>query len=377
MNDRTRQCEDLVEVVQVDGEEMLFYKGFKADVGIVRGTTADPMGNITFEDEAICMENLEGAMAVKNSGGFVIAQVARLSDKPASPHAVKIPWLFVDYIVVASSPEAHPHTLFVQRDPSYTGEERVDLSREIAPMPMSWEKVVCRRAALELKPGMVVNLGVGVPTGVAQVAFEEGWLDSIVLNTEVGVLGGLPQGGKNFGPAKNPVAFISQSAMFDFYDGGGLDATCVGMAQVDAEGNVNVSKLGPMAIGCGGFINITQNTKKVIFCGEFRAKGTQVAISENGLRIEQEGAVAKFVEKVDQITFSGRQAARTGNKVMYVTERCVFELTPDGLLLTELAPGIDLEGDVLSKMAFRPKVAAEIKTMDLRVFRDQPMGVSG
>ncbi|HOQ89702.1 MAG TPA: CoA-transferase [Candidatus Hydrogenedentes bacterium] len=376
MNERTRQCEDIVEVVSIDNEEMLFYKGFKPDVGIVRGTTADPMGNITFEDEAICMENLEGAMAVKNSGGFVIAQVARVSDTPASPHAVKIPWLFVDYIVVASSPEAHPHTLFVQRDPSYTGEARVDLDKEIEPMPMNWEKVICRRAALELKPGMVVNLGVGVPTGVTQVAFEEGWLESIILNTEVGVLGGLPQGGKNFGPAKNPVAFMSQAAMFDFYDGGGLDATCVGMAQVDVEGNVNVSKLGPVAIGCGGFINITQNTKKVIFCGEFRAKGAKVAITDDGLRVEQEGAVAKFVDKVDQITFSGKQAAKTGNKVLYVTERCVFQLTPDGLVLTEIAPGIDLERDILAQMAFRPKIAEDLKPMDIRIFQDRPMGIS-
>ncbi len=236
--------------------------------------------------------------------------------------------------------------------------------------------MICRRAALEIRPGMVVNLGVGVPTGVAQVAFEEGWLNSIVLNTEVGVLGGLPQGGKNFGPAKNPVAFMSQAAMFDFYDGGGLDATCVGMAQVDAEGNVNVSKLGPVAIGCGGFINITQNTKKVIFCGEFRAKGAKVTISDGALKVEEQGAVAKFVEKVGQITFSGRQAAKTGNKVLYVTERCVFELTPEGLMLTEIAPGVDVERDILSQMEFQPKVAAELKTMDRRIFLDQPMGVS-
>jgi len=261
LNGRTQECEDLVEVIQVNGQEMLRYKPFRPQVGLIRGTTADPDGNITLEDEALCMENFEGAMAVANSGGFVIAQVERVSDKPALPHSVRIPGVFVHYIVVASSRQAHPHTLFAEHDPSYTGTVRTDLEREFQPMPLNAEKVICRRVAMELGAARIINLGIGVPMSVAAVAHEEGILNRLVLNTEIGVLGGLPQGGKNFGPAKNPSAFISQTAMFDFYDGGGLDLSCVGMAQIDQEGNVNVSKIGYRIIGCGGFINITQSTR--------------------------------------------------------------------------------------------------------------------
>ena len=259
--------------MQVNGHEMLRYKPFRPQVGLIRGTTADPEGNITLEDEALCMENFEGAMAVANSGGIVIAQVERLSDKPALPHAVRIPGMFVHYIVVASSRQAHPHTLFTEHDPSFAGTERTDLEREFVPMPLNAEKVMCRRAAMELGAAKLINLGIGIPMSVASVAHEEGILNRLVLNTEIGVLGGLPQGGKNFGPSKNPSAFMSQTAMFDFYDGGGLDLSCVGMAQVDQEGNVNVSKIGHRIIGCGGFINITQSTKTVIFAGEFTASG--------------------------------------------------------------------------------------------------------
>ena len=375
LNERTRACEDIVEVVTVDGREMLLYKSFKPDVGVIRGTTADPEGNITTEDEAICMENLEVAMAVKNSGGIVIAQVERLGDGPAKPHDVRIPGVFVDYVVVATSRQAHPHTLFVEHDPSYTGELRVDLEKEIPPMPMSLEKVICRRALMELHRGYRVNLGVGIPTGVANVAHEEGMLDSFVLNTEVGVLGGLPQGGKNFGPAKNPSAFMSQAAMFDFYDGGGLDATCVGMAHADREGNVNVSKLGMKIIGCGGFVNITQATKEVIFCGEFAAVGADIQIADGRLAVAAEGRVKKFVERVEQITFSGKVAREEGRKILFVTERCVFKLVREGLMLIEIAPGLDLEKDVLGQMGFRPLVSPDLALMDARIFQEGPMGI--
>jgi len=377
LNERTRACEDLVSLVNVDGQEMLLYKAFRSDVGIIRGTTADPDGNITLEDEAIGMECLEGAMAVKNTGGFVIAQVERLSDTPARAHSVAIPGIFVDYVVVAGSRQAHPHTLFVEHDPSYTGEVRVDLESEFQRMPLGVEKVLCRRACMELRPGYKVNLGVGIPMGVAQVAHEEGILDTLVLNTEVGVLGGLPQGGKNFGPAKNPTAFLRQSIMFDFYDGGGLDAACLGVAQVDREGNVNVSKIGPKVIGAGGFINITQGTKRVVFCGEFSAAGTDIVVENGKLNIRAEGKVAKFVERVEQITFSGQFAQKNGQEVLYITERCVFELRPEGLVLTEIAPGVDLQADILDRMGFAPIVSSELKTMDARIFAEGPMGYGG
>ncbi len=375
LNPRTKACEDLVEVLEIDGQEMLRYKPLHAQVCLIRGTTADPAGNITSEDEGICMENLEAAMAVSNAGGIVIAQVQRVSDTPANPHHVHIPGVFVHYVVVASSRQTHPHSLFVEHDPSYTGEVRVDLEKEIPPMPMGVEKVICRRAALELGDGRLVNLGVGIPTSVALIAHEEGIFDRLVLNTELGGLGGLPQGGKNFGPSKNPSAFMSQAAMFDFYDGGGLQVTCVGMAQVDKQGNVNVSKIGPKIIGCGGFINITQATKEVVFCGEF-AVGAKTEVADGTVRILSEGKMPKFVDQVEQITFSGQVARQERRKILFVTERCTFKLVPEGLMLTEIAPGVDLEKNILSQMNFRPLIAPDLKVMDPRIYQEGPMGLS-
>lgn len=368
LNDRTLPCEDLSEVLEINGQEYLLYKSFPVDVGIVRATTADPAGNLTSEDEAITMENLEVAMAAHNSGGIVIAQVESLSDQPAIPQMVTVPGIFVDYIVVATSRHMHPHTLFVEHDSSYSGKVRVSLQDEIAPIPLNPEKVICRRAAKELRPGMNVNLGFGIPMSVANIAFEEGFLETITLNTEVGSIGGLPERGKNFGPAKNPSAFISQAQMFDFYDGGGLDVTCVGLAQVDREGNVNVSKIGPRVIGCGGFINITQSAKKVIFCGEFTAMGLDTSIADGRLSILQDGKVPKFIDKVQQITFRGQQAAASGREILYVTERCVFQLTPEGMVLREIAPGVDLENDILARMQFRPIVPDEVQLMAPDIF---------
>ena len=372
MNPRTRQCEDLVRVIEIEGEEFLFYPSFHVDVGIVRGTTADPHGNLTGEDEALTMENLEVAMAAKNSGGFVIAQVLRTSDQPANPLHVTVPGIFVDYVVKAGSRKTHPHTLFVEHDPAYTGKVRKPLQDIAAPMPFGPEKIICRRAALELREGMNVNLGIGVPMGVAAVAFEEGFLDRIVLNTEVGTIGGLPEGGKNFGPAKSPMAFMSQSMMFDFYDGGGLSLSCVGMAQADLEGNVNVSRLGPKLIGSGGFINITQAARKCVFCGEFTAGGLDVAVESGRLVIRNEGAIPKFVEAVEQITFSGKLARKGHRPTLFVTERCVFTLVPEGLMLTEIAPGVDVERDILARMRFRPILPETVAPMDPDIFVDKP-----
>ena len=373
LNACTQDCEELAEVIELDGEEYLRYKPIKGDIGLVRGTTADPKGNITFEDEAICMEHLEVAMAVKNCGGIVIAQVEKISDTPAIPVNVKIPGILVDIVVVADSRKTHPHTMFVDHDPSYTGEERIDLSNALQPMPLNLEKVICRRAFQEINDGDLVNLGVGIPAGLALVAQEEGHLDKITLTTEVGIIGGLPQTGKNFGPAQNPDAIISQAAMFDYYDGGGLNATCVGMAQVDVEGNVNVSKLGPNVIGCGGFINVTKNAAKVLFCGEFAAVGVDIVVEDGKLNIRNDGKAVKFVEKVDQITFSGKIAREEAHDVLFITERCVFRLVKEGLMLTEIAPGIDIHKDILDRMHFTPLVAENVKQMDAALFLDEPM----
>ncbi|HQM99802.1 MAG TPA: CoA-transferase [Candidatus Hydrogenedentes bacterium] len=374
LNERTRACEDLVEVLEVGGREMLRYKPIKADAAVIRGTSADPEGNITLENEALFMESLEAAMAAKNCGGIVIAQVERLRDTPARPIDVRIPGILVDIVVVATSRKTHPHTLFVDCDPSYVGDEIADLSSALEPMPLTAEKVICRRAFLELKKGDLINLGVGIPMGVAQVAQEEGMLKDITMTTEIGVIGGLPQGGKNFGPARNPSAIISQTVMFDFYDGGGLDATCVGMAQVDAEGNVNVSRLGANVIGSGGFINITQNAAEVMFCGEFSAVGSDIAVEEGKLAIRKDGKAVKFVEKVGQITFSGKVAREEGHKILFITERCVFKLEKEGLKLIEVAPGVDIEKDILQRMQFKPLMASEVKLMAPEIFLPAPMG---
>ncbi|MBI5094217.1 MAG: acyl CoA:acetate/3-ketoacid CoA transferase [Candidatus Hydrogenedentes bacterium] len=376
VNERTKSSEDLVELIQIGKQELLRYKTFQLDIGIIRGTSVDPQGNLTNEDDAFSMEALELAMAVKNCGGKVIAQVARLLDEPANPHHVCVPGIFIDYVVVASSKELHPHTLFVQEDPSYTGKVRASLDAEFRPVPLCAEKVICRRAAMELRPDTNVNLGVGIPMGVAGVAFEEGMLHRITFNTEVGAIGGLPEGGRNFGPAKNPTAFMSQAQMFDFYDGGGLDLACIGLAQADVNGNVNVSKLGPRLIGCGGFINITQSSKECIFCGEFRAGGLDVAVENGAVVIRREGKTSKFLHAVQQITFSGEFARTQGLRILFVTERCVFRLTPDGLLLSEVAPGIDIERDIVGQMEFKPIVPADVPLMDPRIFRDEAMGIS-
>jgi propionate CoA-transferase len=375
LNERTRACEDIVEVVEISGREYLLYKSFPVHVGLTRGTWADADGNIVCDDEALVMEGLEVAMAVKNSGGIVIVQVESVKDTHALPHTVRIPSIFVDYIVVASSRATHPHTLFVEYDPSYSGRERVKLEDEVHPLPLNLEKIICRRAAMELRPGMNVNLGVGIPMGVAAVAFEEGMLRDFVLNNEVGAIGGLPEGGKNFGPAKNPTAFISQPAMFDFYDGGGLDLSCIGLAQVDRNGNVNVSKIGPKVIGCGGFINITQSARRCIFCGEFTAGGLDAGVEDGRLVIRQEGKVQKFVEAVQQITFSGEFARQDGQEILFVTERCVFRLVPEGLLLAEVAPGIDVQRDILDRMGFKPIVPDEVPLMNAALFREPAMGI--
>jgi len=373
MNTRTQACEDLVEVVKLDEKEYLLYKVFHVDVGLIRGTTADPQGNITGENEGLLMGDLDVAMATKNRGGFVIAQVERVSAKPAHPQRVRVPGLFVDLVVVATSRKTHPHTLFVEQDPSYTGEVRVPLDKEVAPLPLNLEKVICRRAAMELRAGMLVNLGVGIPMGVASVAYEEGLLETLTMTTEIGVIGGLPERGLNFGPAKNPTAFIAQAQMFDFYDGGGLDLTCVGLAEVDKYGNVNVSKLGPRLVGSGGFIDITQSARKCLFCGEFAAGGLDARVENGRLVIRQDGKAAKFVDTVQQITFSGKTAVSQGQEILYITERCVFRLASDGVTLTEAAPGVDIQRDVLSKMRFAPRLADPVAMMNPAIFREPPM----
>ena len=372
INDCTK--EDLIQLIEIGGEEFLFYRSFPINVGIIRGTTADADGNITMEKEALTLEALAIAMAVRNSEGLVIAQVERLADRGSlNPRQVKIPGVLVDCVVVAE-PENHWQTFSVQYDPAFSSEIRVPTG-SIPPMPMSERKIIARRAALELDANSVVNLGIGMPEGIANVANEEKIIDLITLTAEPGVIGGLPAGGLNFGAATNAQTVIDQPYQFDFYDGGGLDAAFLGLAQADQEGNLNVSKFGPRLAGAGGFINISQNAKKVIFLGTFTAGRLQITIDDGRLRIISDGGLNKFVQQVEHRTFSGNYAAQRKQPVLYVTERCVFELTPAGLELIEVAPGIDIEREILARMDFKPVIRRDPAVMDKRIFANEPMGL--
>ncbi len=370
LNEQT--VEDLVELIVFDGKEYLAYRTFPINVAILRGTTADTLGNITMEKEALNLESLAMATAARNSNGFVIVQVERIAEKGTlNARQVKIPGIMVDCVVVAD-PENHWQTFGDRYNPSFSSEIKVPL-HSMPKMDLDARKIIARRAAMELEANSVVNLGIGMPEGVANVANEENILDFLTLTAEPGVIGGIPAGGLNFGAATNTEALISQPEQFDFYDGGGLDLAFLGLAQADRHGNLNVSKFGPRLAGAGGFINISQKAKKVIFVGTFTAGGLDVSIHEGALRINQEGKAKKFVRQVEHTTFSGAYALQNNQPVLYITERCVFKLTEKGMELLEVAPGVDLQADILSLMEFDPIVTGTPSQMDPRIFRDESM----
>ena len=374
LNDITK--EDIVEVVDILGEEKLLYKSFPINIAFIRGTYADEMGNVTVQQEVCTSEVTALAQAAKNSGGIVVVQVKEIVKADTlDPRLVKVPRIYVDAIVVTEDPIDHQQSFDHDFDPSVCGDIQVPVTSLEAP-PLSAKKVIGRRAAMELRKDTVVNLGIGIPEYISAVANEEGIGDWMTLTVEAGPIGGVPCGGSQFGASVNPECILCQHEQFDFYDGGGVDLAFLGLAQADVEGNINVSKFGPRIAGCGGFINITQNAKKVFFCGTFTAGGLKIAFENDGIKIVQEGKAKKFIEEVEQITFSGEYARKTNQPVMYITERCVFELKQDGLHLTEIAPGVDLQKDILDLMDFAPKMDGTPKLMDARIFKDELMGLA-
>lgn len=357
----SKTTEDLVERVALRGETWLFYYAFPIHVGLIRATAADPFGNLLMEDEAVIGEVLPIAQAVHNHNGIVIAQVKRLLNQPIPPQQVRVPGRLVTHIVVADE-DKHWQTFgepfnkaFCISDENGHASLLQDPDSK-TPASLDIRRIIARRACDELQPGAIANLGIGLPEGIALVAAERGLLSEITLTVESGPIGGIPAGGLSFGASSYPEAIVDQPAQFDFYDGGGLDFAALGAAQVDQHGNVNVSRFGTRFAGVGGFVNISQNARSLVFCGTFTASGLQVEFRDGQLHILQEGQILKFVKQVEQVSFSGPVARQAHHNVLFVTERAVFRLQPEGVELVEVAPGIDVERDILAQMEFQPIV---------------------
>ncbi len=364
--------EDLVEKIKFDGKDYLAYKTQKVDVAILKGTESDEKGNIGFSKEPLTLESLALAMNARNNGGIVIVQVEKkVKNGTISPKEVKIPHILVDYVVVVEDIKNHMQTFDTQFNEDFVRND-IAIETKDSKYPLNERKVIAKRAAMLLDESKkILNYGIGVPEVIAQVLREEGRDHLFTPTVEPGAIGGTPAGGLDFGASVAPDAIMDQPYMFDFYDGGGIDMTFLGLAQCDTKGNINVSKFGPKIARCGGFINITQNSGEIVFCGTFTAGGLKVSVEDGKLNILQEGKAKKFIKEVEHITFSAQVAKNDNKKVTYVTERAVFELRPEGLVLTEIAPGIELEKDILNQMEFTPIIADDLKLMDEKIFIDE------
>lgn len=365
--------EDIVEVTKRGDDTWLFYRGFPIDVAVIRGTTADPFGNMTIEREAVTLETLDLAMAARASGGYVICQVERVAEAGSlDSRDVQVPGILVDAIVVAQS-DRHQQTWDTGYDPAMSGEIRIPVET-LKPLPIDARTVVARRAAVELEADAVVNIGVGLPELIGRVAGDERIQDLVTFTIDTGVIGGIPLSGFAFGGAVNREAVIDHASAFDFIDGGGLDTVFLGMGECDGTGNVNVSRFGKRIAGCGGAINLTQRTQNVVFLTPFSSGGLDASIENGHLSINKEGRFSKFVEEVGQITFSAKVANERGQNITFITERCVFRLGPSGLVLTEIAPGVDLQREILGLLPFEPKVDGPTP-MDSALFLPGVMGL--
>ena len=373
MNNRTKPLEDMIDVVNFAGEEYLFYKKVPIDVCIIRGTECDEMGNLTTDEEAMKLEVLEAVLATKRFGGKVYAQVKRIVQKGTlNPKSVTVPGVFIDGVVVCDNPLVdHRQSSSWYFDPSFSGQSRV-VADSIPVLPLTERKVIGRRALEEVRPGNVINLGTGVPNDViGNISNEEGINEDIMITVESGIYGGVQSGGIDFGVGQNLYAMITHVQQMDYYDGAGVDVTFMGFGELDKEGNVNSTKMGSRCTGAGGFLDLTQNAKKVVFCGTFTASGGEYSFENNQLHIRKEGRIRKMVNEVAQYSFNGKIARAKGQKVIIVTERAVFRLIPEGVELIEIAKGVDLQKDILDLMDFTPIINKDLKVIDTEIYNPQ------
>lgn len=368
--------EELVQKVEVNGEKYLLYKSQKLDIALIRGTEADEDGNIAISKEALRLENLPVAMAARNNGGLVIVQVERIVKRGTlDPKQVIVPSAMVDVVAVVQDKKNHMQTSGTDFNVDFISSSSV-IEDKFVPSSLDVRKAIAKRAAMQMDSSkLVLNFGIGVPEKVAEVLKEEGLESRFISTVEPGIYGGSAQGGLNFGSAIAPQAIIDHPYQFDFYEGGGIDITFLGMAECDSNGSLNVSKFGPKIPGCGGFIDICQNAKEVVFCGTFTAGGLKVEIVDGKLEIVKEGRVKKFKNSIEHITFNGQFESQKGKKITLVTERAVFEIKPEGLTLTEIAPGVDLQKDILDQMEFKPVIAEDLKEMPSQAFKDGLMNL--